>query len=84
MGLVEDKNHRFSEFVKFFYFLSKFKLNEKEIKYLIWRFCCKKKDKEIIKLESRKMSRQAINLVIRNAYKKIKLNIAFKKSYCIL
>lgn len=48
------------------------KLNGREIKYLLWRFYYKKTDMQIAKLDDRNVTRQAINKVLRDTFKKIR------------
>ncbi len=63
------------EMYNFVIFLGTLKANltGREIKYLIWRFVYKKTDKEIARLDGRRISRSAVSFIICKTYKKIKL-----------
>jgi hypothetical protein len=62
------------EFCSLFLRILSYRLEGREIKYLMWRFYYNKTDEEIAKLDNKKITRQAINLIIKSAYIKIKLN----------
>lgn len=61
-----------TDFWDLFLRLLHYPLTAEEIKYLVWRFYNKMKDREIAKLDDRKVTRQVMNLIIQRAYKKIK------------
>ncbi len=77
IGNIDDP-----QFVSLFLLVLSYPLTGREINYLMWRFYFRMTTKEIAKFDGLKITRQAVNLVIVNAYKKIKLN--FRKSYYIL
>jgi hypothetical protein len=47
-------------------------LTERELRYLLWRFNNRLTAEEIAKLDGRKISRSAVNLVLTTAYRKIR------------
>ena len=53
-------------------------LSGKELKYLIWRYVSKKKHREIAKLDDRKISRQAVECVLKGAIGKTRSTSTFR------
>ena len=47
-------------------------LSGREIKYLLWKYYYGLTDEEIAKLEGNRVSKSGINLVLNNAYRKIR------------
>jgi hypothetical protein len=76
---MDEKN---IEFWNLYYRLLHYPLSAREVNYLIWKFYNRKKDWEIAKLDSKKISPQAVNSVISRAYRKIKnkIDVNFRKS----
>lgn len=66
------------DFWELYYRLLHYHLSAREMNYLLWRFYNRKKELEIARLDGRKITRQAVNIVIAKAYKKMRLN--FRKS----
>jgi hypothetical protein len=62
------------QFCRIFLRVLGYKLTSREMKYLIMRFYHNYDDKGIAKWESRRITKQAINLVIQKAYIKIKID----------
>ena len=61
------------ENLRFFFLCLRFRsLTLREMKYMFWKFMGKKDAREIARIDGRRLSKQAISLVICNAVNKIR------------
>jgi hypothetical protein len=63
------------EFIRLIMWICHDYISDREIKYLVWRFYCKKTNCQIAELDERKVTRQAITKVFIRAYKKVRVTI---------
>jgi len=72
------------DFATVFTFLLNFRLNEKELKYILWHIVNGKNYREIARLEGRGMTKQAIHYIVNKALKRIRAKCKGNKKYKIL